>query len=381
MHVDRFSLFLSISIAALVAGCGGGSSQSVQPVQPDTAKTAAKPTAESPASEDGAAGEQDAEAEEGDKPAASFATLRAGVLACPTDEDGEIDTDCEGYTQWNDAEATFEGGKANPDLVRMLGSKDAKERRLGAEKLRGTLDENLDVKTADAVLDAAEKERNEKCIGALADLAGGLDLVKVGKLDRAIAISKAHPVPEYAEKFVFFVGTANRDPKLVAYAVEVKKAESASMRNAALQLLSDLAGDYPADTCKVINDLRADKDKFVANRALSELARRGKCVAFVDKLLDSLSTVDVKKDVNQNVGYALDYLCVRKDLTPAQRERANKAARRISEATAVHSNTRYYTLSAVMRCDPANGAAFVSKFKTDKNATLAGRAAELTKSP
>jgi hypothetical protein len=300
-------------------------------------------------------------------------------MACPTDEDGAFDSSCEGYAQWLEESPAFEGGKANPDLVRMLGSQDAKERRLAAEKLRLTLDEeNVDAATADAVLNAAEKERDEKLVPALAELASGLNLVKTGKLDRAIAISKAHPDDQYAEAFLFSVGHVNRDPKVVAYGVEVSRNKSSRLRNAALDLLTDVARDFPAETCKEINALRSDKDAFVANRATSSLAS-SKCPAYVDKLLDTLSAVDVKKDVDQRMGFALNDLCANKDLSPAQRSRANKAARRISEAPAVHTNTRFYTLSAVMRCDPENGAAFVSKYKNDKDATIAKRAAELTK--
>ena len=42
------------------------------------------------------------------------------------------------------------------------------------------------------------------------------------------------------------------------------------------------------------------------------------------------------------------------------------------------ANAKYYTLSAVMRCDPKDGKAYVEKFENDKDKTIAERAAALT---
>ncbi|MDI1447038.1 hypothetical protein [Polyangium sp. 6x1] len=376
MHQGRFSLALVISIAALAAGCGASTPP---PASADAAKAA--PKSETPAPE----GEATAEAppsEEGEgeaePPEPSFAELRKAAMACAAEEDGSLDN-CEAFDQWIDAEQAFENGKANPELLKMLGSQDAKERRVAAEKLIQTLnEETTDAAKADAVLNAAEKERDENLAKLFGRFVGGLPLVKVGKIDRAITIAKAHPVSDYTEAFLFAVASDNRDPKVVAYAIEASKHTSSSLRSLALHTLGELAPHFPAETCKVLNGLRADKDNFVKNRAAERLAAVDACASFTDKLLADLAAVDVKKDVNQDLGIALQKICKRSDLTPAQRSAGSKAARRITEAPAVHTNTRYYTMAAVIGCDPKDGMAYVAKYKNDKDKTIAGRAAELT---
>jgi hypothetical protein len=45
----------------------------------------------------------------------------------------------------------------------------------------------------------------------------------------------------------------------------------------------------------------------------------------------------------------------------------------------VGANAKFYTLSAVMRCDPKDGKAYVEKFENDKDKTTADRATDLTK--
>ncbi|HVK71442.1 MAG TPA: hypothetical protein VM694_43615, partial [Polyangium sp.] len=299
MHAGRFSLALVLSIAALATGCGG----STPPPASDATKAPAKSEAPAPAAE----GEAEAEAppaEEGEgdaePPEPSFAELRKAVMACPVGEDVSLD-DCEAFQQWKDAEQAFENGKATPELLKMLGSQDPKERRVAAEKLDQTLNEDTaDAATVNAVLDMAEKERDENLVELFGKLVGGLPLVKMGKLDRAIAIAKAHPGSDYANGFLRIVGfgATNRDSKVVAYAIEASKAASASRRAYALNALSDLAPYFPDEGCKAINALRADKDDFVKSRASERIASISKCASFTDKLLDDLSTVDVKKNVS-----------------------------------------------------------------------------------
>jgi len=379
MHVGRFSLALVLSIAALATGCGG----STPPPVSDATKAPAKSEAPSPAPEGEAAAEAPPSEEgEGDAepPEPSFAELRKAVMACSVGEDASLD-DCEAFRQWNDAEQAFENGKANPELLKMLGSQDPKERRVAAEKLNQTLNEDTaDAAKVDAVLDVAEKERDENLVELFGRFVAGLPLVKVGKIDRAITIAKAHPVSEYTDAFLRTVGfgSTNRDPKVVAYAIETSKAASSSRRAYALNALSDLAPYFPDEACKVINALRADKDDFVKSRASERIASISKCASFTDKLLDDLSTVDVKKNVSFEMGMALQKVCKRTDLTPAQRKKGSKAARRLTDATTVHGNTRSYAMEAVIGCDPKDGPAYVAKYKNDKDKTVAGQAAALT---
>ncbi|MDI1476699.1 hypothetical protein [Polyangium sp. y55x31] len=378
MHQGRFSLALVFSIAALAAGCGASTPP---PDAPDTTK--ATPKSETPAPEGEAAAEAPPSEEgEGDAkpPEPSFAELRKAVMACTPDDNGVID-DCEAFRQWLDAEQAFENGKANPELLKMLGSQDPKERRIAAEKLGQTLhEETASAANVDAVLDLAEKEREETLGDLFGRFVAGLPLVKVGKIDRAIAIAKAHPVTEYTDAFLRTVGfgSTNRDAKVVAYAIESSKAASSSRRSLALHALGDLAPYFPDDACKVINALRADKDDFVKSRAAERLASIDKCASFTDKLLDDLSKIDVKKTINFEMGIALQKVCKRTDLTPAQRSKGSKAARRITDAPAVNANTRTYTMQAIIGCDPKDGPAYVAKYKNDKDKTIAGQAAALT---
>lgn len=379
-----FSLGLSISLTALVLGCGGA------PANLDTAKTDTKPATtdtkpDAPAKGEEAtnAGGEDGEDGDGDgekKPALSFAALRTAVLACPVDDSGEIDTSCPGYDQWFDTEApAFEGGKANGELLKMLGSQDAKERRLAAERLRSTLVDHLDAKTADAVLDAAEKERDETVAKSMALLVGEQPLAKVGKLDRAITIAKAHPVEDYTGDFLFHAADENRDPKLFAYAQEASKSKNSTLRNAAISVFTKFAADVPAEACKALDGYRTETDSFVRDRAIYNMAGLGKCAPHADKVIDYLGKVELKKELSFTVGQALKSFCSQKEPTPAQKERLNKAARRIVEAKDVSSNTRGYALEAVVGCDPKGGPAFAAKFKNDPNKDLAGRAANLAK--
>ncbi|TKC99675.1 hypothetical protein [Polyangium fumosum] len=379
MHVGRFSLALVLSIASLAAGCGA----STPPPASDATKAPAKSAAPAPAPEGEAAAEAPS-SEEGEEeakpPEPSFAELRKAVMACSVGENGSLD-DCEAYQQWSDAEQAFENGKATPELLKMLGSQDPKERRVAAEKLDRTLtEETADAAQVDAVLNLAEKERDENLVELFGRLVGGLPLVKVGKIDRAIAIAKAHPASDYTDGFLRIVGfgSTNRDPKVVAYASEASKDASSTRRAYALNALSDLAPYFPDEACKVINALRADKDDFVKSRASERIASIGKCASFTDKLLDDLATVDVKKNVSFEMGMALQKVCKRSDLTPAQRKKGSKAARRLTDATTVHANTRSYAMEAAIGCDPKDGPAYVAKFKNDKDKTIAGQATALT---
>ena len=120
------------------------------------------------------------------------------------------------------------------------------------------------------------------------------------------------------------------------------------------------------------------------NRATSALARTHKCASHYDKLLTTIAALDVSKKgkgMSQDVGFALDAICTDKAASPAQREKAAATSRKISDADNISVNVRYYTLSAVMTCDPKGGPAFVSKFKANKEKTLAERAKTLTASP
>lgn len=366
----------SILLTALFLGCAG----STPPADTVGGKTNPKPT--TTATEATAEGTEPASTEEAEPSAPTgpeFSVLRTAALACTVDEAGDFDRECEGYTNWSSDQPAFADGKANKQLLGMLASKDVKERILAAEMLRVTLtDDLIDAASADTVLNAVEKEREETLTKTMAMLAGHLAIAKVKKLDRAIAIAKAHPLPDYAKEFVFYVGDFNADPKLVPYALEKSKDKSDSVRNAALQLLIKLVPVDAAVSCKAINELRDDKDDFVKNRAIDGLSVAG-CAAYTDKLLDSLAAVDVKKNVNQAVGYALRNICERSNLTPVQRDRASKAARRITDAKTVHSNTRFYTIAAVLKCDGEKGKEYVAKFKDDPDATMAGRARELLK--
>jgi hypothetical protein len=213
----------------------------------------------------------------------------------------------------------------------------------------------------------------------MAELVAGFDLIKAAKVERAVAIARSHPVADFAETFLLHAGWSNRHQALLDYAIEASRSPSSSLRNAALQTASKHTADFAGDACKVVHALRADKDKFVSNRARTLLAEASGCGSYFDRLLDDLSAVKVGKDVDQSFGTALHALCRNKGLSDKQRERAAKAARRISEAKAVHANTRYYTLSAVIGCDPKEGPAFVARFKSDPDSTVAGRAVELTK--
>ena len=379
MHQGRFSLSLVLSIAALVAGCGGA------PTAPpdgaaDATKAPAKSEAPAPTPEGEAAAEDPAEGEEAEPPAPSFAELKKAAMACPASEDdGSLDG-CEAFTQWHDQEKAFENGKADPELLKMLASAEPKERRLAVGKLLQTLtEETLDAKKADAVLDAAEKERDENLAKELGRLVGGLLLVKVGKLDRAITIAKAHPVADFGQEFLFAAGSTNRDAKLVAHAIAASKDKSSSLRNAALYYLAEVAPTFPAEACPVVNGLRADKVPFVANRATDKLAGISKCGAFTDKLLDSLSAVDVKKNVDADLATAMAKLCKRGDLTPAQRSRGNKAARRVVDTPSAGVNARFHALAAIVACDPEGGKTYIEKFTKDPSSHIANQAADLIK--
>ncbi|MDI3288295.1 hypothetical protein [Polyangium sp. 15x6] len=379
MLEGRFSLALVLSIAALAAGCGASTPP---PASADTTKAAPKSETAAPEGEAAAEAPPSEEGEgDAEPPEPSFAELRKAAMACTPDENGSLD-DCEALRQWLDAEQAFENGKANPELLKMLGSQDPKERRVAAEKLNQTLNEDTaDAAQVDAVLDAAEKERDENLVDLFGRFVGGLPLVKVGKIDRAIAIAKAHPVSDYTDAFLRTVGFGgtNRDPKVVAYAIEASKEASSSRRAYGLNALGDLAPHFPDEACKAINALRADKDDFVKSRASERIASISKCASFTDELLDDLSTVDVKKNVSFEMGMALQKVCKRSDLTPAQRKKGSKAARRLTDATTVHGNTRSYAMEAVIGCDPKDGPAYVAKFKNDKDKTVAARAAELSK--
>jgi hypothetical protein len=298
----------------------------------------------------------------------------AKAKACPLTDDG-FDSGCEGYSKWLEDAPMFEEGKSNPALLGMVGNKEAAVRLLAFEKLRVTLTEP-DAAAVETLLVAAAKETHPAAVKMIAEVVGGLDLIKTGKLDRAIAVAKAHPVADYSESFVFHVGDSNADPKLLAYADEVAKSKSSSQRNAALQLYSSLAKTLPG-ACKGLDALRADSDGFVSGRATSGLARSHRCAAFYDQLLTSLAALPTTKDQKQDVGFALDAVCDDKAASAAQKTKALAISKKISESTAIGVNTRYYTLSAVVKCDPKGGPAFVAKFKNDKEKTLAERAKSL----
>lgn len=374
-----FSLGLSILLSAPLWGCGGA------PAHPDAAKPDNKSAttetkAEGSATSEQAANEAGEEGEEEKKPVLSFAALRTAVLACPVDENGEFDSSCPGYEQWFDFDApAFADGKANGDLLKMLGSTDAKERRLATERLRNALVDHLDAKTADVVLDAAEKERDETVAKWMALLVAEQPLAKVGKLERAIAIAKAHAVAEYTEDFLFHAAGENRDPKLFAYAQEASKAKSSSLRNAAIEVFTKFASDTPNEACKALDGYRAETDSFTRNRAIYNMATIGACAPYADKVIDHLGKVDLKKDTGFTVGESLKKFCLRAEPTPTQKTRLAKAARRIVEAKDVSGTTRGYALEAVVGCDPKGGPAFAAKFKNDPNKDLASEAAKLAK--
>ena len=375
-----FSLGLSISLTALLWGCGGA------PAHLDTAKQDNKPATTNAKSDAPAIGEEATDAtsgEEGDeekKPVLTFAALRTAVLACAVEENGEIDTNCPGYEQWFDLDApAFADGKANGELLKMLTSQDAKERRLGTERLRNALFERLDAKTADLVLDAAEKERDETVAKWMALLVAEQPLTKVDKLERAIAIAKAHPVQAYTEDFLFHAATENRDPKLFAYAQEISKSKNSSLRNAAIEVFTKFASDIPAEVCQALDGYRTETDAFTRNRAFYSMAGIRQCAPYADKVIDYLGKVDLKNGLSFAVGETLKLFCSRPEPTPAQKGRLTKAARRIVEAKGSSSTTRGYALEAVVACDPKGGVAFAGKFKNDPDKDLAGQAAKLAK--
>lgn len=298
--------------------------------------------------------------------------------ACTLDESG-FDSTCDGYTAFSQDQPFFEEGKANAYLLGMLQGDD-KSRLLAAEKLRSTTGDEETAATVNRILDAAEKEKNELVAHALGDLVAGLPLAKTDTLARAIKISKAHPVEAYTEQFVF---GASADVGLVDYALAVSHSESSVLRNASLQLLERLASVAPEKACEAIDGLRNDSSDFVKNRATSSLARTHKCSSHYDKLLGTIAGMDVSKKskgMSQDVGYALDSICSDKATTPAQRDKAAALSRKISDADSISVNVRYYTLSAIMTCDPKGGPAFVGRFKASKEKTLAERAKTLTAS-
>jgi len=373
------SFSLSFSLLALISGCGGTAPN------PNTAKVDPKPAPTNSKPQGDASGEETANAEsqedgEEKKPVLSFAELRTAVLACPANERHEVEGDCPGAEQWFDSETpAFENGKANGELLKMLASQDPKERLVATQKLRTTLSEHLDAKSADIVLDAAEKERDESVLTWTALLVSEQPLAKVGKLDRAIAIAKAHPVDGYREDFLFQAAGENRDPKLFAYAQEARKAESESLRNAAIGVFIEFARDNPAESCKVLDAYRTDPSALARDNAIENMARISQCLPYADKVIDYLGKVELKKDLGYQTVRSLGTFCSRKEITPAQKDRITKAAQRITGGKDVPGHIRAYALETAVVCDSKGGPAFAAKFKNDPNKDLAKAAAKHAK--
>lgn len=305
-----------------------------------------------------------------------FKEALAKAKACEYGENG-FDSSCEGVAAWESEQPFFEEGKSKAALLALLGSTDLKERRLGAERLRTTLDDATNAADVDKLLDAAAKEQNEDIARLLGEIVGNVDLTRTGKIDRALSVFKSAGHPTYGDAFVSNVANANKDPKTLAFAIEVSKS-TPSLRSSALIALAAIA-KTDAQACNAIDALRADPSEFVANRALSELARARKCQAHYDKILEDIAKRDVTKErqVGQDVGWALEGICEDKATTAPQRAKALGLAKKLTDAKSVGVNTRFYTMSAVLSCDPKEGLGYVKKFSADTNKTLADRAKTL----
>jgi hypothetical protein len=339
-----------------------------------------KPAASSPSSTDGVAASASKEAAPSVTASPELAAAVAKAKACELGEWG-FDSSCEGFEAWDAEQPWFEEGKANPYLLSML-SGDDKSRLLAALKLRTTLGDEESAATVNRVLDAAANEKSDVIASAFGDLVAGLPLVETKTLARAIKIANAHPSDGFRSRFVL---GAPHDAALVDLAVASSKSASDDVRSSSIVLLGHVAAFGPAKVCDALDALRSDSSTFVKNRATSELAESHQCAAtHYDKLVADIGGIDLGKNaksIGQDVGLALHAVCSDKATSPAQREKAGSIARKMSDAAGVSANTRYYTLSAVMGCDPKNGAAFVGKFKSNKDKTIADRAKTLTEKP
>ena len=354
----RMSLRGILLLSLVCVACG---SSPAVPAKTEPTKEPAK-TAEA-APEDVVKNNEDPGAEgsedEPKVPAKSFAELQKAAMACTLDEAGSIVSDCEGFEAWTAEQPAFDEGRANPQLLEMLASKDVKARILAAERLRMTFnEENLDEKNAERLFAAAEAEREPGAIKPMVDMITGQNLVKIGKTERAVAIAKAHPNADFREEMLLHIGFFNRDKVLVAWARDASKDPSGRIRNGALRLASYHTDLLPDEACKLVDGFRTDKDDFVKDSARTLLAEGRKCTAFYDKLLDDLGSVKLVKEtpgkfgVHFSYGTALRAICGNPAIDEKVRAKAIKAAKRFVDTPGILSSVRENSIEAIGKCDP-----------------------------
>jgi hypothetical protein len=305
--------------------------------------------------------------------------LARAAAACKA-YDTSLAMSCPAMKAWSDAKEDFDAGKSDASLVAMLADRDEKMRYLGALKL------NQYGKTfrrekglAEGVVAAAEREKSKLDGNELGAAVGHILVRETGTFERVKALVQKHDLPDVRRGVLSNLLYANQDDDAV-YALVRDTVRDPDKTVAMAALASFWTGGIRkgAETCQLYFENIDNPAPDLSAEASNALAWFGQCSSRYDGLLDSLDA-RVKAGTVGSTLYAasVSHLCADARTTDKQRARAAGIARDVAQKKEIKPWIRASALDAVMKCDPANGRAFVGKLGGDPEKSVADKARQI----
>ncbi len=293
-------------------------------------------------------------------------------------ERGWFDSDCKVYDEWGDKrEEQRDDGKADADLVSLLGDERPAMRYLGAASLSGSGEKyKTDPGLAEEIIAFAEKESDDFVLGELGEVIARIDFGKTKLLDRTKALMKDGASPKLRAPFFANVGFSNRDDQAIETALRDMTLAAATSSDNALRaavmrglMWFDVSDPICAAWAKGAADPKSDVVEAALDRGAS------KCPASFDAFLGA---VDKAQKPLFSVTYpkVLSEVCAKGN--PDQKKRAQAMAEDVAE-TSKSWMSRAEALRAVNACDKTAGKALAKKLSKDESADVKKEADKILK--
>lgn len=307
------------------------------------------------------------------------------ALACKWDAAGPSEW-CDDARAWREAREMFEGGRADGPLVTLLADVDDRVRLLAAQNLavfgqRYRSDKVL----ASGIVRAAEGEQSARVAPYLGAAVARIDVDKTELFDRVRAIAAKHALVALRVALVSALAQGNQSNQsstaVFTVTLDLLRDPEKEVRAAALGALWTAGSRHPEEACRAWRDHIDDgADDDIAARSCDYLTWAGNCQTHYDALLDSEERrFKAGRTSKALFAKALGNLCEDPKTTATQKARAGELVRRLSEQKTTDRDVRGAALGEVMRCEPANGRAFVGRYVTDDDAHVRDRAVDLLK--
>jgi hypothetical protein len=363
-------IVIALGVAALVGGCHDRSS-------------GGDPLARSVAGVDAATGAS-ASGAPTSPGNARVVDLLTKALACGWGDDGPA-LECDAARAWREARDVFEGGREDAPLVDVLARSDDRARYLAAQNLAVFGERyRTDKALATRVVLAAEREKSVRVAESLGEAVAKVDVDATDLFDRVRAMAMNHDLLPLRSALAASLAEHNpASGPSFTLTLDLLRDRDEEVRVAAIGALWMCENRHPVEACGAWREHIDDADDDdLASRACDYLSWSGHCQDAIDALLDSEERrFKAGKTSEALFAKALANICEDVKTTRTQKERATDLVRSMAQQASTPRPARGGALAAVLRCDTANGRAFVARFANDSDPFIQARTRDLLRPP